>query len=976
VCAFWLLSTAAKAQFFSPGEVDTTFGFGKQHQFFDNLANPKPGTGFQGEVFALALQPDRKVIVGGSFNSYNGIIRMGLLRIDSAGQHDSSFNTGAGLNGFVHALNIQADGKVLVVGNFNTFDGNPRNRIVRLLPNGSIDPTFQPGTGADDVIRTVVRQPDGKFLIGGNFTHYNGISRQRIARIYADGSLDTTFNPGLGPNQAVSQLALQSDGKILMVGGFSNYNSRPQGCVARLHTNGALDTTFNSGITGAVTVSTVLIQPDGKVLIGGSFSLYGGVLRTGVARLHTDGSLDLSFDSGIGASNDIAAMVLQADGKLIIGGSIYTINMVNWGRIVRLNTNGSVDTTFNSRMGFTGYWVSCLALQSDNKLLAGGYFETYNQVPRRNIARLTTDGLLDIHFNPGTGASSSGILSDPQVHSVALDANNKILVGGYFNGFNNQPTRNLVQLNADGSTDTSFRTGTGASSAVNCIAVQPDGKVLIAGYFTNYNGVARNRIARLNADGSLDITFNPGSAANGTIRAMVLQPDGKIIIAGNFTSYAGNPSNKLARINPDGTFDVGFAVGSGANGEIFMLALQPDGKVLIGGFFTIFNSNSRSRIARLNANGSLDNSFVVGSGTNGAVRAAVVRPNGKIIIGGEFTQYKDVPCSGMVHLNVNGSLDTSINNMNGASGVVRSLLLQPNGMVVVGDLVNSRRVFRILENGNLDTIFANGIGADGMIETMAFQSDGKLIIGGSFSTYNNLFRSRIARIFSPSCTQPIANTTSATAICAGDSKNLQGTAGGTWVLASGMGSVTGNTYNSVAGGAGTVSLYNLVGACRSPLVTFTVLSLPEISITQSGDSLIASSATGSFQWYLNNIAIPGATQNTLVPNQSGLYKLNLTNSQGCTGISNELPFFMAGIRPQLAVQPLQWSTYPVPFEGQLTIEAESPFVYELHDIQGRKLLQGACEGKSTTLQTDHLSSGVYLVNVVMKGQVAIRRVVK
>ncbi|EKE67204.1 delta-60 repeat domain-containing protein, partial [Oceanibaculum indicum] len=170
---------------------------------------------------------------------------------------------------------------------------------------------------------------------------------------------------------------------------------------------------------------------------------------------------------------------------------------------------------------------------------------------------------------------------------------------------------------------------------------QPDGKILIGGRFTSYDGTTRNRIARLNTDGSLDTSFNPGSGADDNIYALVLQPDGKIMIGGNFTSYDGTARNRIARLNANGSLDTSFDPGSGANSTVQTIMLQPDGKILFGGSFSRYDEMARMRFARLNANGSLDTSFDPGNGANNTVYSIAVQPDGKILIGGAFTSYDD-----------------------------------------------------------------------------------------------------------------------------------------------------------------------------------------------------------------------------------------------------------------------------------------------------------------------------------------------
>ncbi|MBX2927528.1 MAG: T9SS type A sorting domain-containing protein [Saprospiraceae bacterium] len=266
------------------------------------------------------------------------------------------------------------------------------------------------------------------------------------------------------------------------------------------------------------------------------------------------------------------------------------------------------------------------------KSSSGGGFTSYNGTPRNFIARLNADGSLDTGFNPGTGASSG-------VYAMALQPDGKILIGGFFNSYNGTGRNRIARLNADGSLDTGFNPGTGANDWVQSLALQPDGKILIGGGFTSYNGTGRNRVARLNADGSLDTGFNPGTGANGWVWAMALQPDGKILIGGLFTTYNGTGRNYIARLNADGSLDTGFNPGTGAGSTVWAMALQPDGKILIGGDFTTYNGTGRNRVARLNADGSLDTGFNPGTGANNVVRAMSLQPDGKILIGGAFTGY-------------------------------------------------------------------------------------------------------------------------------------------------------------------------------------------------------------------------------------------------------------------------------------------------------------------------------------------------
>jgi uncharacterized delta-60 repeat protein len=384
----------------------------------------------------------------------------------SPGSNDPSFNVvddgtyGYGANGTVQPLALQPDGKVLIGGFFTTYNGTPRNRIARLNRDGSLDTSFNPGTGAEYLVNALALQPDGKVMIGGAFTDYNGVTRNRIARLNSDGSLDTSFDSGLGVDyvffyshvlHSVHALALQPDGKVLIGGQFTSYNGTTRNGIARLNSDGSLDTSFNPGTGVSVGVWAMALQPDGKVLIGGAFADYNGTTRNGIARLNSDGSLDTSFDPGTGANITVRALALQPDGKMLIGGFFTTYNGTPRNRIARLNSDGSLDTTFDPGTGVDGVsypdspFVDALARQPDGKVLIGGWFTSYNGTPRNRIARLNSDGSLDTSFNPGTGVNG---VSDASVGALALQADGKLLIGGDFTSYNGTPRTRIARVHA------------------------------------------------------------------------------------------------------------------------------------------------------------------------------------------------------------------------------------------------------------------------------------------------------------------------------------------------------------------------------------------------------------------------------------------------------------------------------------------------------------------------------------------------
>src|SRR5207237_6482015 len=232
-----------------------------------------------------------------------------------------------------------------------------------------------------------------------------------------------------------------------------------------------------------------------------------------------------------------------------------------------------------------------------------------------------------------------------------------------------------------GQLDTTFVPAPGTNDTVNVVIQQPDGKVIAAGRFTFANNVARNRIARFNFNGSLDTGFDPGTGADGEITAAVLQSDGRIIVAGRFTSFNGLTHNRICRLNRDCSVDQTFGLGSGINNAALALALQTDGRIIVGGQFSQIDITQRFNLARLNNDGSVDLSFDPGNGPNGDVNAIVIQSDGGIVIGGTFIGYNGFARGGVARVVGYGVLDPSFDSSVGAGGNVCALAFHHNGQI-------------------------------------------------------------------------------------------------------------------------------------------------------------------------------------------------------------------------------------------------------------------------------------------------------
>ena len=301
---------------------------------------------------------------------------------------------------------------------------------------------------------------------------------------------------------------------------------------------------------------------------------------------------DIGYGSGFGfegsSSSDIEVL---DDGKILVVGEFVRYNNKRVRHIVKLNPDGYADTSFNSGAGFD-YAVNSIAVQDDGKIIAVGDFSNYNldSLGSKGIMRLNADGSRDYTFSTDGGVG--GIFGNmEEVYAVAIQSDDKILIGGFFDSYGAHNSIScLARINTDGSLDTAFtyNLGTGlnlltyGSGAVHSIAIQDDGKILVGGEFTSFDGVSRNRIARLNSDGTLDTSFDPGFGFDQLVLSIEVQINGKILVGGSFTSFDGTANNKLVRLNPDGTKDASFNLGTVFNHTVSTVKLQNNGKILVG----------------------------------------------------------------------------------------------------------------------------------------------------------------------------------------------------------------------------------------------------------------------------------------------------------------------------------------------------------------------------------------------------------
>ncbi len=846
----------------------------------------------QANVADIAVQTDGKILVRSpSLASVNGQPRREIFRLHGNGTLDVAFDSGAGLEqvrqgrptipGYSTEMELQADGRILLGGVFNSVNGVPSNGLVRLLPDGTLESTatFDPGTGSL-FSGALALQPDGKFLVEFYDEATNDYS---LIRCHQNGSRDGTFRPFVF-DAVVRSIAVQPDGKILIA---AHNRTTDNSHILRLLSDGTTDT-FYRGANGIV--HTITLQADGKILLGGDFVDVGGRLRTSrIARLLPNGEVDPFLQTGADMDAAVRDVSLQADGAVVAAGDFTRIYGEPRNHLVRLRNDTAIQKltvldggtrvvwardgtapevsqvtlelstdhgTSWSLLGRPG-WLSSrswqltgLSLPATGLLRARGrtsnsglveqvaefpcddtaldtaitagpagvtaessaIFRFAANVPAQHFtyrldggapvqtvpATATFTGLAPgahtltvfvteqsgyadptpavrtwtvAPITPRAGSPDTGFIhaddtppfvSGGAVQRLAVQPDGKILAAGSFSTVEGEPRRYLARFLPDGALeDTStFDIGDGLLNYANALAVQPDGKILLAGYFLELNGLMRTRIARLLPNGAVEstATFNTGTGASSGIEAMVLQADGKIIIAGDFTSFNGQPRVRVARLLTDGSLDHSFI--PNVDGTVSAMALQPDGKVLIAGTFFQVDGQTRPGLARLLATGALDPGFVPGIVGGSYPSALAVQRDGHILVSGYLPRAVPGPPKGLVRLLPDGTEESAATFLPGTDvSDINDMTLQSDGRIVVGGSFTSMRgqprggIAVLLPDGSLapTDVFDTGAGArngagTGTVNAIALQADGKILLGGNFTAVSGRAFTQIARL--------------------------------------------------------------------------------------------------------------------------------------------------------------------------------------------------------------------------------------
>jgi len=817
-CAAMFLACGLPASLASAadGTLDTTFGTAGKTT--TNIAIGRTAE----NAHSVVVQPDGKIVAAGYSVSSSNDYDVAVMRYNTDGTLDESFDfdgkvttdIGANSTDFMTAVVVQSDGKIVVAGHSVAAGGPSDLALVRYNVNGSLDTTFD-GDGkvvtdvdinsTDSAGYSVVMQPDNKIVFAGSSVA-GGLNDIVVVRYNTDGSLDSTFDGdgkaitdvGNNSTDLAHSVVMQSDDKIIVTG-YSNAGVTGGFMLVRYNSNGTLDESFDTdgkvvnddggyGLTRSVVVNSV-----GKIIVAGWF-WDGTSSNFAVWRYNATGSLDTTFGSAgkvttdMGANSDESpaySVVLQSDGKIVFGGHSGGNGAWNFA-VVRYNVDGTLDTSFDSDgkvttdIGVsTEDYIYSLDLQSDGKIVVAGNSYGGGQSDFA-LVRYNTNGSLDTTFDmDGKVVTDIGAAIADNARSAAMQSDGKIVVAGFSN-IDASSDFVVVRYNLDGSLDTTFdndgkvTTDIGSSSSDSAVSVvlQSDGKIVVVG-ISDSGGSSDFALVRYNVDGSLDTTFDNdgkvttdiGSTSSDSAESVVLQSDGKIVVAGN--SYSGGQSDfALVRYNSNGTLDTTFGtvgkiqtgISSGSDDAANDVVMQSDGKIVAGGY-TDAGGSYDFVLVRYNTDGSLDTTFDgdgkvttdTGTMSNDFAMSLLLLADGKIIAAGN----SDAGGSNdfvLMRYNANGTVDSVFGNRGKAitdldtdsDDWVYSLVTQSDGKIIVAGFSDAGGSYdfvlvRYNANGTLDTTFDTDgkstidIGNNSSDEARAvvLQADGKIIVAGN-----------------------------------------------------------------------------------------------------------------------------------------------------------------------------------------------------------------------------------------------------
>jgi len=717
------------------GSLDQTFNPNDVGFQFKHGVEPSSNS-TSGGIRDFQFSPDGKIYISGGYYTYSGNYTTQLTRLNNDLTFDNTFQVS--LNSSVSwtsgrvCFGLLPSGNIVLGGDF-VGSSEFTKRFCGLMPSGGTNPSyftgFNPSTaGANAEVLDILPLSDGKAIVAGKFSSFAGSSTNHIFRAGVNGGKDATFNVGLGITSSflssyITKVEPTTNGKLLVIGTFTSWNNLPYNGIVRLQASGALDSSFviGTGANGSVTAIHELVN--GKVLVGGNFTSFNGVACNNLCLLNADGSVDLSFNVGSGLNGIPYSITSNSAGQLFIGGDFTTYNGLQRKYFVTINQDGTLGSGY---LGDFSDFVSKIKWHTDGNLYVAGQFYGVNGLAINGFARFNANGSLDSNFNRSTGANfllnsieklgpnkfvvagdhkgyngilvpsgchfidSAGLLVPSpldtttvlgKVKAILVDSNGRILVGGS-SQIPVVPNQSILyRFTSLGNLDPTFQSALPGSANDQVV----DLKQLSNGqYYVLYQSTNTFYIQRLNQNGSVDSTFSVITINTGAYKICVVENDA-LLVLGYAMQVNGNPASSVVKINQDGTVNNSFLIGAGPDNSCRSATLLSDGNYLIGGYFTTWSGVSRKGYVVLNkTTGQLITNFnySINYAINQYVVNSYVLPNGKILLVGLFqnsvTDYTSSVLlypNGMRDVNYQGYKALNVDGM----GLVNSLTQLPSG---------------------------------------------------------------------------------------------------------------------------------------------------------------------------------------------------------------------------------------------------------------------------------------------------------
>jgi hypothetical protein len=801
-----------------------------------------------GRIDAIARQPGGGIVFGGSFTSVNGVPRKNIARLLPDGTLDPDWNPQA--DNLVTALAVDSTGAVYVAGTYSNIAGQSRNGLAKLLGTGlgQVDPSWSYNSGVGAYAMALAVGADDSLYVGGSFTFLQGLTRSGLGKLSPTGTPDPDWDPS--PGTYVTDLALDASGNLYVGGAFNSIGGLLRYGLAKISTTGtgAADPDWNPAAGGSYVRS---IAVDGTtVFVGGEFTSMGGASRLNLAKLSTAGTGIADPDWNPSADAEVSTLVLDGNGSIYAGGNFTTIGGVARNRLARLSTagTGTVDAGWNWPLDsvvpdVVGAFVRiyAIAVDIDGTVYTGGEFTSIGGLPRMGLAALDLAA-------PAVDVEKPG-----EVRALARTPNGGMVVGGYFLKAQGQSRRNLLRVLPDGSLDPEWDPQ--ANGKIEALAVDSLGAVFAGGDYTQIGGAVRTRLAKLApATGETDAGWN--AAANGEVLALALEGDGALFVGGGFTEIAGQPRNRIAKLaGVSGAADATW--NPGADGVVRALAVD-DAQLYVGGDFVNLNSVFRGRIGRLSTGGAGAHDAWHPS-ANGRVMSLAVGADA-VYVGGQFGSIGGQTRSYVAKLDRDAGAADPAWNPN-SNSMVRALAVDGSIVYAAGDFQTiggqSRETLaRLLPDGTADTTWHPAPNWSYGF-ALAFDDNGAIYVGGSFVTVGAQIRQGVAAIpLDKRAQTTLVATATPSSINAGSTSTLgieggSGSGAVSFAVTSGASScsIVGSTLTGTAAGSCTVTATKATDGlyfAATDTVDVTVLQPNQApSLTLAGNLLHAAGTTGA-----------------------------------------------------------------------------------------------------------------------------------